>query len=122
MVDRDGNDSYHIIYSDEINGGIAMSDEKQIKLLVSIGPDASGRQKPDQGNLRLFASRMSDGERMEILEGKPVTLTVEKGGADHMTLLNLESQGFVTIEDPSKAAKEKPPESGKSGKPGSAGA
>ena len=81
---------------------------EQIKLQLHVGPAATGKQKDQDGNRRLFAFRMADGNRLEVLGDKTVIVTLEKGGIDHQTILGLESQDFLTVTQPGEKPKEKP--------------
>lgn len=81
---------------------------EQIKLQLHVGPAATGKQKDTDGNRRLFAFRMSDGKRLEVLGDKPVVVTLEKHGVDHQTILGLESQDFLTVTQPGEKPVAKP--------------
>lgn len=77
------------------------------RISLGLGPQASGKQKDSVGNARMFAMRMSDGQRLEVIEGKAKTVTVEEDGVDHLTLQNLEVQGYLTLGEAGKTSDSK---------------
>lgn len=67
-----------------------------VSFSVTIGPEATGRQKQGDGGKRLFRTRLSD-TILQVVEGEPAIITTAKHGDTHTTLLGLESQGFVVL-------------------------
>ena len=62
---------------------------------VKIGPTSQGRTKDT--NKRHFATRLSSGKRLQVLDGDPVTVAVNDVDAD--TLQNLAGRDYISIEE-----------------------
>lgn len=60
---------------------------------ITIGPSGTGQHK--ELKKRMFATRLSTGKRLEVLEDSPVTESFNE--IDSYALMMLEGQGFVTL-------------------------
>ena len=68
-----------------------------MKYEITLGPNASGRDK--ETNQRHYCIRLSTGERLKVVDGRPVTIGLS---AIDLTALQIaEGRGFVSLAESS---------------------
>jgi len=68
-----------------------------MKYQITLGPNASGRDK--ETNQRHYCTRLSTGERLQVVDGNPVTIGLS--AIDLAALQVAEGRGFVSLAESS---------------------
>jgi len=70
---------------------------QKMKYEITLGPNASGRDK--ETNQRHYCTRLSTGDRLQVVDGKPVTISLS--AIDLTALQVAEGRGFVSLAESS---------------------